>query len=55
MALHITLHVDVNDQSAAIKIAEQLSAQAIGFSLDGHSTMLTIDDGTTMREIQGED
>jgi hypothetical protein len=45
MGLHLTLHVDVEDEHEAIAIAEQLSAQAIGFSLAGHSTMLTIDQG----------
>jgi len=55
MALHITLHIDVKNEAEAIKIAEQLSAQAIGFSLSGHSTMLTIDEGTVMDEIAGGD
>jgi hypothetical protein len=45
VALHITLHVDVKDEGEAIKIAEQLSAQAIGFALAGHTTMLSIDEG----------
>lgn len=45
MSLHLTLHVDVKDKDEAVKIAEQLSRQAIGFALSGHSTMLSIDDG----------
>lgn len=52
MALHITLHVDVKTEAEAIPIAEQLSAQAIGFSLGGHATMLTIDKGYEDDETQ---
>lgn len=43
MALHLTLHIDVKSEGEAIKIAEQLSTQLIGFALGGHATMLTID------------
>jgi hypothetical protein len=55
VALHLTLHIDVKSESEAIKIAEQLSAQLIGFALSGHSTMLTIDEGYVDELREGSD
>ena len=46
MTIHICLHVDVEDETAAIEISEQLSRQATGFALAGHDAMMTIDNKT---------
>lgn len=43
MSVHLTLHVDVDDEAAAIEISEQLSRQATGYALAGHDAMMTID------------
>lgn len=55
MALHLTLHIDINDEAEAIKVAEQLSTQLIGFALGGHSTMLTIDKGYMVDRVEDDE